>query len=231
MKMADIKLLSAVPFIAILGLGACQSPFNGRDDALTGETMHPIAVDTRLVTSSVDVPMETFTLGADDRDKVANVVADYRSRGFGKLSITTPAGTQNAAASLQIAAEMTEIARQQGISPLRVEIAPYRAADSAKAPPVVLSYMIYEATPTPCGDFGRNLAFAPLNQLEPNYGCATQNNLAAMVENPRDLVAPRDQDPPDAGRRAAMLGKYRQGQITGADQNPQSSGTVSEVKQ
>jgi pilus assembly protein CpaD len=229
--MAETKILRAAPFIAILALGACQSPFNGRDDALTGETMHPIAVDTRLVSASVEVPSDTFTLAAVDRDKVASVVADYRSRGFGKLAITTPAGTQNSAAGLQVAAEMTEIARQQGVSPLRIEIAPYRAADSEKAPPVVLTYMIYEATATPCGDFSRNLAFAPLNQLEPNYGCATQNNLAAMVENPRDLAVPRDEAPADQGRRAAMLGKYRQGQITSSDQNPQSSGAVSEVKQ
>ncbi len=229
--MAHPKLLSALPFVAILALGACQAPFNGKDDALTGENMHPIAVDTRLVTAPVDVPIETFTLAATDREKVSDIVADYRSRGFGKLSITTPAGTQNSAASLQVAAEMTEIAREEGISPTRIEIAPYRAADGEKAPPVVMSYMVYEATPTACGDFSRNVAFSPLNQLTPNYGCATQNNLAEMVENPRDLVAPRDQGPADLGRRAAMLGKYRQGQVTSSEENDQAKGTVSEVKQ
>src|SRR5262249_10207838 len=149
LKMAQMKLLSALPFVAIAALGACQSPFNGKDDALTGETMHPIAVDTRLVSSSIDVPTDTFTLAEVDRDKVADLVSDSRSRGFGKLSITTPAGTQNSAAGLQVAAEMTEIARQQGISSTRVEIAPYRVPDTQKAPPVVVSYMIYETTATP----------------------------------------------------------------------------------
>jgi pilus assembly protein CpaD len=125
---------------------------------------------------------------------------------------------------------MTEIARAIGVEPRRIEIAGYRAAASETAPPVVVSYTVYEATPAPCGNFSRNLAFAPLNQLTPNYGCASQNNLAVMVENPRDLVTPRAEGAADQGRRQTTLDKYRLGQATGSDKTDQGSGVVSEVK-
>jgi type IV pilus biogenesis protein CpaD/CtpE len=91
-------------------VAACQSPFNGRDDALTAENMHPISIDTALVSGEFAVPTETFTLSGEDRDRAAVFIADYHARGLGKLSITSPTGTPNAAAAIQIAAEMSEIA-------------------------------------------------------------------------------------------------------------------------
>jgi pilus assembly protein CpaD len=210
-------------------LTACQSPFNGRDDALTAETMHPIAVDTHLISQSIEVPTETFTLSAEDRDNAASLIADYRQRGLGRLSITSPTGTPNAAAGIEVAAELTEIARAQGVSPKRVAIAGYSAATNDAAPPVIVSFTVYQATASPCGDFSRNEAFTPLNQLSPDHGCATQHNLAEMVEDPRDLVAPRGEGPSDTQRRQTTLDKYRKGQVTAADKTDQSSGAVSEV--
>lgn len=49
----------------------------------------------------------------------------------------------------------------------------------------------WKAIPSPCGDFEDNLAYNPNNVHAPNFGCATQNNLARAVVNPRDLVEPR----------------------------------------
>jgi len=52
-----------------------------------------------------------------------------------------------------------------------------------------------------------------------NFGCAQQRNLAAMVENPADLVQPRSEVPPYNGRRTTVLDKYHRGEST-ATQNP-----------
>ena len=41
-----------------------------------------------------------------------------------------------------------------------------------------------------------------------NFGCATQQNLAAMVANPLDLLYPRGMTPPDATRRVGVVGNY-----------------------
>jgi pilus assembly protein CpaD len=63
----------------------------------------------------------------------------------------------------------------------------------------------------------------------PNFGCATQHNLAAMVADPRDLVAPRRVDAADAQRRMTVLDKYRKGQTTPAEKTAAQSGTVADV--
>jgi len=45
-----------------------------------------------------------------------------------------------------------------------------------------------------------------------NFGCATQRNLAAMVDNPADLVQPRGESPSYSARRSTVIDKYRKGQ-------------------
>ena len=52
------------------------------------------------------------------------------------------------------------------------------------------------------------------NQPYWNLGCASQRNLAAMVDNPADLVQPRGETPAYTMRRTTVLDKYRQGEST-----------------
>jgi pilus assembly protein CpaD len=47
-----------------------------------------------------------------------------------------------------------------------------------------------------------------------NFGCATQRNLAAMIDNPADLEQPRPESPAYTTRRNAAFEKYRKGEPT-----------------
>ena len=47
-----------------------------------------------------------------------------------------------------------------------------------------------------------------------NFGCASQRNLAAMVDNPSDLVQPRPETPAYTMRRTEAFEKYRKGEPT-----------------
>ena len=47
-----------------------------------------------------------------------------------------------------------------------------------------------------------------------NFGCATQRNLAAMIDNPADLEQPRPETPAYTTRRNAAFEKYRKGDPT-----------------
>jgi pilus assembly protein CpaD len=60
------------------------------------------------------------------------------------------------------------------------------------------------------------------NQPHWNFGCATQRNLAAMVENPSDLVQPQHETPPYTMRRTKVMEKYRDGEST-ATQYPNTN--------
>jgi len=81
----------------------------------------------------------------------------------------------------------------------------------------------------PCGqwpeDMGPSMEKA-YTQNRPywNLGCATQRNLASMVDNPSDLVQPRGEQPAYAGRRSVALDKYRKGENPSATYPNDSSG-------
>ena len=220
---------SAAGALTLLSLAACHSAFNGAKDAWSEQSEHPITVTTRVISGQIHIANGSADLSDEDQDKVAELAADYRARGFGKLSIAAPDGASGNRAALQVAAEMTDVALHEGVDVSKVEISSYHPTAETAAAPIVISYSVYEATPSACGDWSKNYAFAPLNHPTPDHGCATQNNLAAMIENPRDLVVARDQQAPDEGRRAFVLDQYRKGAITSSQKDDQAQGAVSEV--
>jgi pilus assembly protein CpaD len=83
-----------------------------------------------------------------------------------------------------------------------------------------LSYPRIAAVAGPCGlwpeDLGPNLYDSGYNENKPyhNFGCATQRNLAAMIDNPADLEQPRTESPAYTERRNAAFQKYRKGEPT-----------------
>jgi pilus assembly protein CpaD len=66
------------------------------------------------------------------------------------------------------------------------------------------------------------------NQQYWNFGCANQHNLAAMVENPEDLVQPRSETPAYTMRRTQVIEKYRQGESTATQYPNANSGKISD---
>ena len=50
-----------------------------------------------------------------------------------------------------------------------------------------------------------------------NFGCAYQRNMAAMIDNPSDLVQPRPETPAYTMRRTEGFEKYRKGDTTATD--------------
>ena len=75
-----------------------------------------------------------------------------------------------------------------------------------------------------CGHFAKaeqskNLAETSSNYTSPNLGCSVQQNIAAMVADPRDLIEPRPMTEADSVRRDDVLGKYEHGKITQADKH------------
>ena len=83
-----------------------------------------------------------------------------------------------------------------------------------------LNYPRISAVAGPCGmwpeDLGpsiKNKGYIENKQYY-NFGCAYQRNMAAMVDNPSDLVQPRSETPSYTARRTAAFEKYRKGTTT-----------------
>jgi pilus assembly protein CpaD len=89
---------------------------------------------------------------------------------------------------------------------------------------VEINFVGYGAHTEACGDWSTNLASTSANDTAPNFGCSVQQNMAAMVASPRDLVGPQDMGASDATRRGDVMGKYEKGAITQADKSKGDKG-------
>lgn len=211
------------------GLSACGA-FNGREDALfDARYQHPISVDPQVVTFQLDVPKDKVALTLADKAAIDAFARTYKSRGHGALTIAAPSGSPNEAAAVSIVAETRAALADAGLNGSEVGYAAYRASSANSSAPVILTYRRYVASASPCGNWSKDYAFAPNNGRTPNFGCASQSNLAAIVADPADLMGPREWDPAYAPRRDEVVEKYRTGEVTEAAESGNASGSVSEV--
>ena len=124
----------------------------------------------------------------------------------------TPAGSGNEGAGYQTANEVRALAEAAGIPASAISVEAYSGGGSK--PPVKLSFVNYEAEGPECGLWPDNLARNSLNEHYTNFGCAQQHNLAAMVDNARDLKGPGPESARSSERRDVIWLKYTAGEST-----------------
>jgi len=159
-------------------------------------------------------------------DLIDAVATEYKARGHGPLVISYPQNAANADAAIGAIAEARTRLYAAGLDWRQISGGAYEAGGRPQAP-VIFSFTRYEAVAPECNARLGDLAHPRAGDSWPNFGCVTASNLAAMVADPRDLVAPRTQDPLDAGRRQTVLEGYRQGQNTATRRSESESGAIS----
>ncbi|WP_315702938.1 MULTISPECIES: CpaD family pilus assembly protein [unclassified Bradyrhizobium] len=208
---------------AALILGAC----NHTNDAVTTASIpedyrlrHPIAVQEANESMVVFVGQGRGGLTAEQRADVMGLAQSWRHEGTGAISADVPVQTPNARAAADSIREIQSLLVAAGVPPHAVVVRNYRPKDSRLLAAIRLSYPRLSATAGPCGlwpeDLGpsiKNKGYFD-NRSYYNYGCANQRNLAAMIDNPADLVQPRSETPPYTARRTALFEKYRKGTPT-----------------
>jgi pilus assembly protein CpaD len=208
----------------ILLAGSCAAPINdGQGMFEDPAANHPITVTPSYQALKVSFSAADAGLLPDDAQRFTRFVENYRDHGNGAISISVPAGSDTRAAVSYFADRIANM----GVPRNRILVATHDVRDGDMR--VELDYMSFKAATAPCGDWSRNLGDTASNQTSPNFGCAVQHNIAAMVANPRDLIAPRDMEGGDATRRATVLDNYEQGKPTAAQKTADQSGAVSDV--
>jgi pilus assembly protein CpaD len=156
-------------------------------------------------------------------DALAALVDRWRDAGGGSITILAPAGGQgqayHAAAAIEAALE------DQGVPADEIRLGGYNATHAGA--PIAVGFKAYKARGPECGRDWKSFTASRENQVNNNFGCATTADIAAMIANPADLLAPRPMDPSDAQRRETVLGKYRAGAVTSTTKDPQADGAVS----
>lgn len=154
------------------------------------------------------------------------LASEYKARGHGPFVISYPQNAGNADAALGAIADVRTALYGHGLDWQRIGGGAYEAGGYVQAP-VIFSFTRYRAIAPECDNRWRDVRNARPGERWGGFGCATEQNLAAMVADPRDLAAPRTFDDPDAARRQTVLDRWRQGQSTTSERSASESGTVS----
>ena len=221
MLMKDI--LRAGSLAAVLLAGSCASPQDPNFRVADPEVNHPITVDPMSRAVQLSFSPSNAGLMPDDAAKFDAFVADYMEHGNGAISITVPAGSYSTA-TISYFGE-----RLAGMGVPRSRMLVGTRAPGDHNPRVELAFVGYAAHADSCGDWSENAAETHDNQPMPNFGCAVQNNIAAMVADPRDLLQPRQMGPVSSERRAVVIGHYEKGEVTGATKSDEQKTIISDV--
>ncbi len=230
--MIEKKLITlAATCIALVGLAGCGTARGITDPNLPMDyqVRHPITVAATSAEMEISINPQSVALLRVDETRLRAFAAAYRTRGHGALVIMVPSETPNSLAATQVLANVHTVLSEEGLHPDDVQSRPYRTSDNPAWAPLVLSFTRYEASAAPCGDWSESYTVRRYGNATPNWGCATQNNLAVMVSEPADLIGPRAMTPADATQRSEMLDRYHQGRSTTTTRNNEDDASISDV--
>ena len=212
---------------ALIGLSAALGACSYAPEAIvTGgvpddyRLRHPIAITEANQSIVVFVGHGRGGLTASQRDDVLGLARTWVREATGAVVAEVPVDTPNARAAASAFSEIRSVLTAGGVPSRGITVHHYHPADPQVLAPIRLSYTKIAATAGPCGlwpeDLGPNIDNPAYNENKPyyNFGCATQRNLASMVDNPSDLVQPRSETPAYTMRRTEGFEKYRKGDPT-----------------
>jgi len=196
---------------------------------------HPITITEGDRTLQIFMGSNRGMLTATQRAEVLAFAQSWRHEATGGVIVDLPTGASNARASAEALPEIRSILVASGVPPHGVVVRAYAAVDGNFAT-IRITYPKIIAQAGPCGlwpeDTGPSMYRDYFENQPPwNFGCTTQRNLAAMVDNPADLVQPRSETPAYEMRRSTVMEEYRRGVPTNAQSSTANSGKIANVGQ
>lgn len=180
-------------------------------------TRHPIVVTQAETAIDIPVSSSETKLTLSSRGRVEEFATRFRSDKVDSIRVLVPYGSANERSAEMVSRDVVRVLQKHRIDRSRILIAPYSAVGDTGPTPVRLAYSTLVAQTGPCGRWPEDLGETGENKNYYNFGCASQQNLAAQIADPRDLLGPRGMDPSDAQRRTTVIDKYRNGETTAAE--------------
>jgi pilus assembly protein CpaD len=206
---------SAIPLFAATAVALLAGCAN-RDSITVGSipddyrTNHPIVISEK--DEKIDLPVAASERGATkaQRQTLLGFLDGYDRSAAPVLTIMVPTGSANEVAAQAAARDFKRIAVAGGVHANRIAVAAYQASASDVSAPVRVAYSSMRAHTDKCGRWPDDMLKTTENKHYADFGCSYQNNLAAQVSNPADLLGPRKQTEIDAENRDAVIDVYRQ---------------------
>jgi pilus assembly protein CpaD len=217
-----LRMAGALVGLAFV-LGACTHTGDQVTTASVPEDYrlrHPIAVQEANQSVVIFVGRARGGLSAEQRADVVGLAQTWQHEATGAITADVPVETPNAAAAADAFREVQSLLAAAGVPPRAIILHRYHPNDSRQLATLRLNYPRISATAGPCGlwpeDLGPSIHDKTYTENTSwyNLGCANQRNMAAMVDNPADLVQPRRETPAYTARRTEGFDKYRKGTTT-----------------
>jgi pilus assembly protein CpaD len=203
------------------GLGACTHAVEETASIPTDyRYRHPIVIRESNHSINIFVGNGRGGLSALQRADVAGVAQSWMQEGTGAIIIDVPVNTPNARTAADTYREVRSTLVAGGVPASGIVVRNYHPQDPRQFATIRLSYPKIAADAGPCGLWPEDLGPSPENRgyfdNKPYYnlGCAYQHNMAAMIDNPSDLVQPRPETPAYTARRNTAFERYRKGETT-----------------
>jgi pilus assembly protein CpaD len=194
---------------------------------------HPITLKEGHHSVEVFLGRNRGGLSPGQRADVLAFAQLWRREGTSGVIIDVPRGAPTDRAATDSLREINSILAAAGVPRQAIYLRNYHPSSTALAS-IRINYSKLVAKTGPCGLWPHDLGPAAdlaYNENQPywNLGCASQRNLAAMVDNPADLVQPRGEEPAYAARRSVAIDKYRQGQDPSGTYNAYDKAKISDL--
>jgi pilus assembly protein CpaD len=203
-----------VPALAVM-LAASLAGCANRDSITVGSvpddyrTNHPIVIAEK--NQKIDLPVGAGDRGMTgaQRDALLGFLDGYDKSAAPALTIAMPAGSANEVAARAAGRDFARLAMAAGVKRNRIVMTSYQSAVPEASAPVRVAFVAVRAQTDKCGRWPDDLTETSENKHYADFGCSYQNNLAAQVANPNDLIGPRKQSDIDAENRGAVIDVYR----------------------
>jgi pilus assembly protein CpaD len=212
---------------ALVGLAVALGACTHTDDVATTASVpddyrlrHPIAIQEADRSVVIFIGHARGGLSGPQRADVMGLAQFWLQEGTGAITADMPVGTPNARAAADSIREIQALLAAAGVPPHGLVVRNYHPDDPRQMATIRLNYPKISAVAGPCGlwpeDLGPSIKDKGYFENKPyyNFGCAYQRNMAAMVDNPSDLVQPRTETPAYTMRRTEGFEKYRKGAPT-----------------
>jgi pilus assembly protein CpaD len=181
---------------------------------------HPIAIEEADRSVVIFVGEGRGGLSAAQRNDVIGLAHTWVSEGTGAIVIDVPIDTPNARAAAATSREAQGVLAAGGVPARAISVHRYHPNNPRTFATIRLTYPRIAAVAGPCGLWPEDLGPSIMNERYfenkeyYNFGCAYQRNMAAMIDNPSDLVQPRSETAAYTARRSEAFEKYRKGNPT-----------------
>ncbi len=212
---AALRLL-AVGGLAALLAGCYQQRVAQRDYPDDYRQRHPITLKEGERSVEIFLGSNRGGLSPSQRADVLSFAQLWRREATSGIIVDVPQGGPTDHAAADSLREIHSIFAASGVPRNAVYLRKYRPSGTSLAS-IKINYSKLVAEAGPCGLWPADLGPASDqaytdNRPYWNLGCASQRNLAAMVDNPADLVQPRGETPSYSARRSVAIDKYRKGE-------------------